>query len=96
VLTPVLLYMFAEVGAIVIFGPGVVFLGVALLVLAFAAAPVLPAWFRWLTVIAGIGGLAGPLFFPSFLLIVWGVATGIWLLATRDAPAPAAIAQPAA
>jgi hypothetical protein len=47
-------------------------------------------------VIAGIGGIAAPLFFPSFLLLVWGIAVGIWLLATREAPEPARLAQPAA
>jgi hypothetical protein len=95
VLTPVLIYLFAEVGATIIFGPGAVLLGVALLIVAFTAGALLPSWLRWLTVIAGIGGLAGPLFFPSFLLIVWGIAVGIWLLATRE-PAPVAVAQPAA
>lgn len=96
VLSPVLIYMFAEVGAIIVFGPGAVFLGVALLVLGFAAAALLPAWLRWLTVIAGIGGIAAPLFFPSFLLLVWGIAVGVWLLATREEPVPARLAQPAA
>jgi hypothetical protein len=33
---------------------------------------VLPAWLRWSTLVAGLGGLASLAFFPPVLLIAWG------------------------
>lgn len=79
-------YLIGEIGVVMIFGSGAVLIGVALIAVAFGAGLVLPAWLRWLTVIAGVGAIAGPAFFPFFLLIVWGVAAGVWLLTAAAIP----------
>ena len=92
VLAAPLTYLIGEIGVVMIFGSGAVLIGIALIALGLAGGLVLPAWLRWLTVIAGVGAIAGLAFFPFFLLLVWGVAAGVWLLtAGRDsAPSPAA------
>jgi hypothetical protein len=57
---------------------GGMLLGVALLTLAIAGDE--PGWFRVLAGVAGIGGLATPAFFPFFLLLLFGLVVGFWLL----------------
>lgn len=75
---PRLTYMFAEVGDSVVFGAAFVMLGAALVILGWRGA--LPMWVRVITVIAGMGGLAAPAFFPILLVLLWGLVIGIWLL----------------
>ncbi len=88
---PRLTYMFTEAGDAVLFGAAFVILGAALVLLAARAA--MPVWLRVVTGIAGIGGLAAPAFFPMFLVLVWALAIGIWLLASpRSEPAFAPVA----
>jgi hypothetical protein len=53
-----------------------------------ASRGVRPAWLRWSTLVAGVGGLASVAFFPSALLILWGIVIGIWLLFARPAQMP--------
>jgi hypothetical protein len=84
-------YLVSEVGVIFIFGAGAALLGIALVVLMLAVrTTLLPGWLRWLTVIAGLCGIAGPAFFTFFLLLAWGVLIGIWLIASRE-PARASV-----
>jgi hypothetical protein len=75
-----LTYLIGEIGVVMIFGSGAVLLGFALVALGLAAKPIFPAWLRWLTVVAGLGSIAGLAFFPFFLLLIWGVVIGVWLL----------------
>ncbi len=90
---PRLTYMFTEAGDAVLFGAAFVILGAALVLLA-ARAAAMPVWLRVVTVIAGIGGLAAPAFFPMFLVLIWALVVGIWFLAVPRseptfAPVPA-------
>jgi hypothetical protein len=78
---PAQTYAIVEAGFAILFGPGSILLGLALIILGLAARATLPAWLRWVTVIAGVLGLASPAFFPWFALLIWGVIIGIWLLA---------------
>jgi len=39
----------------------------------------LPGWLRWSMLVAGLRGVASLAFFPSVLLIAWGIVMGIWL-----------------
>jgi hypothetical protein len=91
VLTHGVVYTFAEVGWAVMYGAGGTLLGCALIT--FAAGPVAaPAWVRWTTLVAGIAGLAALAWFPFFLVYLWAVVLGIWLLvspASARAPEPA-------
>lgn len=89
--SPVLTYTLAEIGWVVAFGAGGILLGCTLLT--FAAGPVaVPAWVRWATAVGGLGALAGPAWFPFFLVYIWAVVLGVWLASsgrTRTAPVPA-------
>ncbi len=78
--SPVVTYLLVEVGSAAVWGAGAVLLGIALLVLAWASRVAFPMWLRVATVIGAIGGLAGFAFFPSGLVIIWGVVVGVWLL----------------
>jgi hypothetical protein len=74
-----------------IFGSGAVLLGFALIALGLAGRLTFPGWLRWLTLITGLASIAGLAFFPFFLLIIWGIVIGIWLLMVRrDADGSAA------
>jgi hypothetical protein len=81
VVSPTTTYVISGSGATIVWGPGGVLLGLALVLLA-ATRGNLPAWLRWLTLGAGVLGLASPAFFPSLALLVWAIVIGIWLLAT--------------
>jgi hypothetical protein len=86
VIPPTVTYLASELGFVIVFGPAAILLGFALLTLMFGARPTLPAWLRWSTLVAGLGGIASLAFFPSVLLIAWGIITGIWLLMTSHGP----------
>lgn len=90
VVPPTTSYLLSETGAAMVWGPGGVLLGVSLVLLAVARGVALPVWLRWVTLVAGVLGLASPAFFPSLALLVWAIVTGIWLVtvdARRGAPA---------
>lgn len=88
-LSPPQIYAITEIGSIVLLGVGGVLLGAALISLFFGEREALPAWFRWLTLIAGIIGLASFGFFPWFALPIWSIVAGFWLLASGRAGATA-------
>jgi hypothetical protein len=91
-LTSGTVYTFCEAGFAVMYGAGGVLLGAALI--AFAAGPVAaPSWVRWSTLVAGIAGLAALAWFPFFLVYIWAIVVGAWLIvADRE---PAAVPQTA-
>jgi hypothetical protein len=79
-------YTISQAGAVVIFGPAFFLLGAALVVIGFSARPPFPVWVRWATVVACIAGLVAVAFLPHFLVLLWAVVVGIWLLiGHRDA-----------
>jgi hypothetical protein len=79
-LPPTTTYLASELGSALIWGPGAILFGFALFALAAGTRGTLPGWLRVATVIGGIGGILGPAFFPSILLLIWGLVIGIWLL----------------
>ena len=95
-------YVIVEVGSSAVWGAGAFLLGVALIALSVAAGAVFPAWLRAAAAIAGIGGVggvggvAGVAFFPSGLLILWGVAIGLWLVFAAQRRVEPAFASAAA
>lgn len=87
-------YLVSQIGVTLAWGPGAIFLGLALITLTGSSSPALPAWLRWTTLALGVIALASPAFFPALALPVWAVVTGIWLLATASR-IPASDATPA-
>jgi len=81
-IAPDVTYLISEVGVVFIFGSGATMLGLALIALMIGSRGTLPAWLRWSTLVAGLCGIAGLAFFPFFLLLLWAVVVGAWLLAT--------------
>ena len=75
-------YLVSEIGGTIVWGPAAILLACTLITLTASAGVALPAWLRWLTLALGVIGLASPAFFPSLALLIWGVVTGVWLLAT--------------
>lgn len=89
VIPPPVTYLLGEVGVIFIFGSAAALLGFALIALVLAAPGALPGWLRWFALAAGVCGIAGPAFFTFFVLLLWMVTMGIWLLrAPSRAPGP--------
>src|SRR5579872_5486726 len=89
--TPQLTYVLAESGWVIMYGAGGILLGAALVT--FAAGQVeAPAWFRRSTFVAGLAGLAAPAWCPFFLVMLWSLVAGVWLLVggrgRRIAPEP--------
>jgi hypothetical protein len=80
---PTVTHLLSETGgSVMIFGSGAMLLGLALAILFFTG-KALPAWLRWMTLIAAIAGFAGLAFFPFILVLLWGVVVGLWLLITH-------------
>jgi hypothetical protein len=91
VVPPTTTYLASELGSVLIWGPGAILLGFALFALAAGTPGTLPGWLRIATVVGGIGGILGPAFFPSLLVLIWGLVMGIWLVvAGRPADVAAA------
>jgi hypothetical protein len=82
---PKLTYILMEAGFVIIFGAGGLLFGSALLTLALGSPGMLPTWLRWATTISGIAGIASLAFFPSFLVLIWALTIGVWLLLTARA-----------
>jgi hypothetical protein len=80
-ISPPVTYLISEIGVVFVFGCGAILLGLALIVLMLNAGQLLPGWLRWLTLACGIAGVAGLAFFTFFVLMLWGIATGLWLIA---------------
>ena len=86
---PVVAYTLAETGWIILIGAGGILLGFALVALMAASAAALPAWFRWFTLLAGVAGVAAVAFFPFFVVLLWSLVAGIWLLLSGRSAEPA-------
>jgi hypothetical protein len=75
-----LTYMISEATSALIFGPGPMLVGIALVMLSLGVGQALPAWLRWSTLVAGLAAIASLAFFPFFLFLLWSVVIGVWLL----------------
>jgi hypothetical protein len=95
---PAVSYAFISGGFVVLFGVGDLLLGIALLTLAIRGL-VLPAWVRAFTALTGLSALSawGILLAtgwspnqwlapPFYLVILWGLAIGVWLMISAAGP----------
>jgi hypothetical protein len=73
-------YLISQIGVVFVFGCGAILLGLALIVVTMNARELMPGWLRWFTLACGIAGVAGLAFFTFFFFMLWGLATGLWLL----------------
>jgi hypothetical protein len=93
-LTNDVIYVLSESGWAIMYGAGGTLLGCALLT--FALGPVTaPAWVRWSTLVAGIAAIAGIAWFPFFLVYIWAIVLGLWLLVADRGRAAAPAVQAA-
>jgi hypothetical protein len=88
---PRVTYLITQTGFVVALGAGGLLLGVALIVLMMESGGMLPLWVRVASAIAGLGGLASIAYFPFFLLLVWGLVVGVWIVLSARALEPAAV-----
>lgn len=92
--SPPLGYDLAEIGWVVAYGAGGTLLGLALLTLVLASAG-LRAWVRWSGLVAAVAAIASPAWFPFFVVLLWVLVVGVWLLVADRATDPAPTPQPA-
>lgn len=84
-LDPTVVYTVSEGGWALMYGAGGLMLGVALVT--FAVRPVAVAsWVRWTTLVGGIASLLAIAWFPMFLVYLWAIVIGIWLLVSTRQP----------
>jgi hypothetical protein len=88
-------YTFGEIGNLLaVCGPAM-FAGIIGIVLAVRTP--MPIWLRIVTVIGGLCGILGPLYFTMAVFIIWAVVFAVWMLVRRSpAPTTARTAQQAA
>ncbi len=77
---PNITYAIGISGTEVLFESAATLLGFALILVAIANLPPLPAWLRWPTLVIGILGITSLAFFTFFPLLLWGIVMGVWLL----------------
>ena len=95
---PATSYAIVSAGFVVLFGVGGVLLGIALLALALGGNAV-PTWVRALSGLAGLSALFSWAFLiatgwspnqwlpvPFYVVVLWGVVIGIWLLVSTPEP----------
>lgn len=78
---PTITYAIGISGDEVLFESAATLLGLALILIAIANLPRLPAWLRWSTLIVGLLGITSLAFFTFFPLLLWAIVVGIWLVA---------------
>lgn len=84
---PRVAYTLAEAGWVLLLGAGGVFLSLSLLGFAISVGDRVPGWVRWFTVVAAVVGLASAAWFPFFILLLWSLVIGGWLIAADRSPA---------
>lgn len=103
---PAITYAFTNAGLVVLFGVGGILLGIALLTLAMAGHGA-PMWVRLFNGLAGLSALFSWAFLlvshwsanqwlpvPFYLVILWGLVIGIWLLVSSPRPDDPTSARP--
>lgn len=78
---PTITYAIGITGTEVLFESAATLLGFAMILVAIANLPRLPAWLRWSTLVVGILGITSLAFFTFFPLLLWGIVMGVWLIA---------------
>jgi len=86
---PTIIYSIGIAGDELIFESAATLLGLAMILGAVTNLPRLPGWLRWITLAVGILAITSLAFFPFFLILLWAIVMGIWLLAGGRRPAAA-------
>jgi hypothetical protein len=97
-IAPAISYALMSGGMLVFFGAGGALLGIALAILA-TRGTAAPSWIRVFTGLTGLAALSSWAFLlatgwspnqwlpgPSYLVILWGLVTGVWLLISPATP----------
>jgi hypothetical protein len=84
-LTHPVVYAMSESGWVLMYGGGGTVLGCALVT--FALGPVAaPVWVRWSALVAAIGAFGALAWFPFFLVYLWALVIGCWMLVAGRVP----------
>jgi len=92
-LTPSVVYAFAVVSSGMVYGPAMLFAGVAV-VIAARQLRTAPRWWRVLGYIGGACAILSSAYFPYYLFAAWGVVVGAWGLLAKDGPVAAPQREP--
>jgi len=84
-LTPSVVYTFGVLSAGMIYGPAMLFAGVAVIVAA-RQLRMVPGWWRVLGYIGGACAILSSAYFPYYLFAAYGVVVGLWGLLAKGAP----------
>ena len=80
-LTPSAAYTGSVIAALMVYGPALLFTGIALIVAARKVATASRLW-RVLTYVGGVSAILSLGFFPYYLFVLYGVVAGVWGIAS--------------
>jgi hypothetical protein len=92
-LTPSVVYTFGVLAAGMVYGPAMLFTGVAVIIAARQLSTV-PRWWRVLGYIGGGCAILSSAYFPYYLFAAYGVIAGAWALLAKAAPVTAPQREP--
>ena len=92
-LTPSVVYAFGVVSSVMVFGPAMLFAGVAVIIAA-RQLRTAPRWWRVLGYIGGACAILSIAYFPFYLFALYGLIVGIWGLVARSRAAAAPQREP--
>ena len=87
-LTPSVVYIFANLSAAMVYGPAMLFTGIAVIIAA-RQLKTAPRWWRVLGYIGGACAVLSSAYFPFYLFAAYGVVVGVWGLLAKPAPVTA-------
>jgi hypothetical protein len=80
-------YVISEIASVLIFGPGAMLVGIALITAATAGRV------RWPMLVAGVCGVAGLAFFPFFALLLWAIGSGVRIAVHESGNLPSQVSR---
>jgi hypothetical protein len=87
-LTPSVVYTFGVLSAGMVYGPAMLFAGIAVIIAA-RQLRTAPGWWRVLGYIGGACAILSSAYFPYYLFAAYGLVVGVWGLLARGAPVTA-------
>ena len=92
-LTPSVVYTFGVLSAGMVYGPAMLFTGVAVIIAA-RRIRIAPRWWRVLGYIGGACAILSSVYFPYYLFAVYGLIVGAWGLLGKGAPVTVPLREP--
>jgi hypothetical protein len=92
-LTPSVVYTFGGLAAGMVYGPAMLFTGVAVIIAARQLSTA-PRWWRVLSYIGGACAILSSAYFPYYLFAVYGLIVGAWGLLAKGTPVTAPQREP--